>query len=103
MGVALLIKITAEFRHLIEIVIPEIIQSVDDDDWEVNQAATEALLTLSDRGMTTYQYVIALLMKIIAEWRLLIGTAIPEIAKLLTDDIDIYLGVKTLSRLSEKS
>jgi hypothetical protein len=96
---ARLIKIIAEFRKSIETAIPAIIQLAKDGNMDI----AEALLTLSNDGKTANIFVPALLMKIIVDYRPLIQMAIPEIAELLTDTLEIcYAGAEILSKLSER-
>ena len=104
LSVALLtsINITAEFQNLIEKSIPEIIQLANDSDWRVCGGAAEALLTLSEHceRANTKMLVLVLLMKIIAELRASICTAIPGIVKLFRDDPTT--GIGTLLKLLEQ-
>jgi hypothetical protein len=103
--VAVLIKIVAEFRHSIANAIPEIVELVKNQRWKVYRGAAEALFTLSEHSKRVNIFVFALLMNIIAEFRPFIGTAIPDIAKLLGDfswSSGPLGGAETLSRLSER-
>jgi hypothetical protein len=44
-------SIAAEFRDSIEIFIPQIINLLIDDNWDIHAAAAQALLKLSEQGM----------------------------------------------------
>ena len=101
---ARLIKLIAEFRKLIDTVIPDIIQLAKDSDRESHQGVAEALLTLSNDGKTANIFVVALFMKIIVDYRPLIQTAIPGIAELLRGSswVPGWGAAEVLSKLSEQ-
>jgi hypothetical protein len=107
LGLALLIKIIAEFRPLMGTALAEIIELAKDGNWRVSWAAAEALLTLSDHSKMANitVLVLVLLMTIIVEFQPLIATAISGFAKLLTDGSpkwECYSATVTLSTLSER-
>jgi HEAT repeat protein len=81
--VASLMTIIAEFRPLIASAIPEIVTLIKHTRWEVRETAANTLLQLSEQGKTVKLPNGTLLMTIIAEFRPLIGSAIPEIVELL--------------------
>jgi hypothetical protein len=73
---------------------------------KVSLGAAEALLTLSDHGKTANINIMlsALLMTISAEWRPLIGTAIPKIVDLLKDSNEYmrWMYVNVLNKFSKQ-
>lgn len=81
MSLALLMIFIAELRRSIDTAIPEIINFLNDSDTKVRLATTEALLGLSDRGKTANLLIFALLMKIIAEFRPSIATALSKFSE----------------------
>jgi HEAT repeat protein len=101
--VALLMTAIAEFRPLIGPAIPEIIKLLKHTGWEVCRAGVDALLQLSEHGKMDNVLDVAFLMTLIAEFRPLIGPAIPEIIKLLkhTGWEVCRAGVDALLQLSE--
>jgi HEAT repeat protein len=103
LDVALLMRMLAEFRPLIGAAIPEILELLKDREWEVCLAGVDALSPLSEHCKMVKSLDVALLMTVIAEFRPLIGPAIPEIIKLLkhTRLGVCRAGVDTLSQLSE--
>jgi Armadillo/beta-catenin-like repeat len=83
-------RLIAELRRSIDTAIPEIVHFFRDSDVKVRLATAETLWELSDRGRTVNLLVVALLIKVIAEFRPLIVTAIPKLVALLKDsDIDV--------------
>jgi HEAT repeat len=102
--VALLMTMLAEFRPLIGSAIPEILELLKDTEWEVRLAGVNALSQLSEHGKMDNLSDVALLMTAIAEFRPLIGHAIPKIIKLLkhTGWIVCQAAVAALSQLSEQ-
>jgi hypothetical protein len=101
--VALLITIIAEFRPLIGPAIPEIVKLLRHTSWEVCRTGVDALSQLSEHGKMDNVSDVAFLMTIIAEFRPLIGPAIPEIIKLLkpTSWDVCRAGIDALLQLSE--
>ena len=105
-GLALLINIIAEFQPLIGKAIPEVIALLNNSDEDIQKAGTDALSTLSGHGekqfMVLWSLLLALLISIIAEYRPLIGTAIPEFITLLKDS-DVYVRMAATDALSKLS
>ena len=103
-GLALLMKLIAELRCSINAAIPEVVNFLKDSDAVVRCATVESLSQLSDRGRTVNLLILALFIKIIAEFRPSIVTAIPELLTLLQDgDIDVCKAcVTALSKFSEQ-
>ena len=101
---ARLIKLIAQFRQLIDTVIPDIIQLAKDSHRETHLGAAEALLTLSNDGKTANIFIPALFMKIIVDYQPLIQMAIPGIAELLRGSswVPQWGAAKVLSKLSEQ-
>jgi HEAT repeat protein len=97
--------VIAEFRPLIESVIPEIVNLLKNSNQEVRRAGTYTLCKLSGRGETANFIGSSLLMKIIEEFQRLIGTTIPEIVDLLKHNNRRVreAGADILSELSEQS
>ena len=102
--VALLMTIIAEFRPLIGSAILEIVELLKHNDSKVRGTAANTLSQLSEQGKTAKLFDVALLMTIIAEFRPLIATAIPEFVNLLKDsNVAVrWAGKDTLSQLSEQ-
>ena len=96
--VALLMTIIAEFRLLIGSAIPEIVQLLKHSEGFVREIAAYTLSQLSEQGKTAKLFNVALLMTIIAEFRPLIASAIPDIADLLKHS---QAGIDVLSQLSK--
>ena len=103
-GLVLLMKLIAELRCSINAAIPKVVNFLKDNDEVVRWATVESLSQLSDRGRTVNLVVLALFIKIIAEFRPLIVTAIPELLTLLKDsDISVRKAyVAALSKFSEQ-
>ena len=101
--VHLLMMIIAEFRPLIASAIPEIVKLLKHTGWEIRWAGVDALSQLSKQGKTAQLSDAALLMTMLAEFRPLIGSAIPEILELIKDrEWEVCLAsVNALSQLSE--
>jgi hypothetical protein len=99
----LLTSIVAEFRPLIGTVIPSIINILDDSSCPGREAGADALSKLSKHSKQVDLSVLALLISILAEFRPLIGKAIPQIINLLKDG-DVQMAVtNTLLKLAEYS
>jgi HEAT repeat protein len=102
-NVALLITIIAEFRPLIATAIQEFVNLLKDSDGVVRWAGKDTLSHLSEQGKTVKLSDVALLMTIIAEFRPLTASAIPDIADLLkhSEGFIRQAGVDVLSQLSK--
>ena len=94
----------AKFRTSPDATVPEIIKLLKDSDGSIRQAAMQKLSQLSEQGKTVKLPNVTFLMTIIAEFRPLIGPAIPEIVKLLKHNgAEVrQTAAHTLSRLSKQ-
>jgi HEAT repeat protein len=90
-------------RCSINAAIPEAVNFLKDGDAKVRLATAEGLSELADRSKTVNLSLLALLIKIIAEFQPSIITAIPELVTLLKDsNIDVCQACATaLSKFSE--
>jgi hypothetical protein len=98
--------ITAEFRPLVALAIPGIVNLLKGDEWHIQKACADALSTLSERGKPTNLSGLTLLtgMTLKAEFRPLIEPAIPEIVNFLKSSQGTVrsAGTDALSKLSEQ-
>jgi hypothetical protein len=103
-GLALLMGLIAELQCSVNAAILEVVNFLMDSDAKVRLATVEALSKLSDRDRAVDLLVLALFMKMIAEFRPSIVTAIPELVTLLKDrNIDVCKAcVTALSKFSEQ-
>jgi HEAT repeat protein len=103
-GLALLMELIAELQCSVNAAILEVVNFLKDRDPKVRLATVEGLSELSDRGRTVDLLVLALFIKIIAEFRPSIVTAMPNLLTLLKDsDIGVCKAcVTALSKFSEQ-
>ena len=104
LSLALLMELIAELRCSVNAAILEVVNFLKDSDAEVLLATVEGLSELSARGKAVDLLILALFMKMIAEFRPSIVTAIPELVTLLQDsDTDVCKAcVTALSKFSEQ-
>ena len=84
-GQALLMRIIAELRPRIVPAVLDMVESINEDDSNVRLAYVDALSKLSQQGKKVDLSSLALLMKVIAEFRPSIATILPTMIKLLED------------------
>jgi hypothetical protein len=99
----LLMNILAKFRSSIIVNVPNIINLFKDRDENIRKAATNTFLELAEHGKSKFTNCISLLTSIVAEFRPLIGKAIPQIIDLLKDGDVRMVVTNTLSKLAEYS
>ena len=101
-SLALLMGLIAELQCSVNAAILEVVNFLKDSDAKVRLATVEALSEVSDRGKAVDLLVLALFMKMIAEFRPSIVTAIHELVTLLKDsDTDVCKAcITALSKFS---
>jgi HEAT repeat protein len=101
---AFLTKMIAEFQPLILTAIPELLTLLNDSDINVCKACVTALSKLSEQGKPGNLSNLALLIRIIAEFRTLIGPAILDMVKSVNDDDSNVrlVHINALSKLSQQ-
>ena len=103
-GLALLMRIIAQFWPFIVTAIPKIVALLQGSDTDVCMACATALSKFSEQGMMVNLSGLALLMRIVGEFWPSIVTAIPKIVALLQDsDTNVSMACATaLSKFSEQ-
>jgi HEAT repeat protein len=103
-GLVLLMSFVAEFRESIVPAIPQIIAFLSDRDRDVCLVGCNALSKLSVHGKNIIYSGLAFLMSSVAEFRVSIGSAIPQIITFLSDsNSDVHsVGGEVLLKLSEQ-